>query len=69
MTARWIIRIDATESPAVHAGDSVRKGQNLSARASKETSHVCPGSGVVEEVRFDPAQHEFVISVAASQEE
>ena len=69
MTARWILRIDATESPAVHAGDFVRKGQNLCAAVRAEAAHICPVSGVIEEVRFDPAQHEFVISVAPSQEE
>jgi len=64
MTDRYVIRIDATESPAVRVGDSVRKGQNLCAGTKAGISHVSPIAGVVEEVRFDPAQHEFVISVS-----
>ncbi|MDI9430436.1 MAG: hypothetical protein RBR19_00790 [Sedimentisphaerales bacterium] len=64
MTDRYVIRIDATESPAVRVGDSVRKGQNLCAGTKTGISHVSPIAGVVEEVRFDPAQHEFVISVS-----
>jgi len=64
MTDRCVIRIDATESPAVRVGDSVRKGQNLCAGTKTGISHVSPIGGVVEEVRFDPAQHEFVISVS-----
>lgn len=63
MTARCVIRIDATESPAVRVGDSVRKGQNLCADMKAGTSHASPIDGVVVEVRFDPAQHEFVISI------
>lgn len=63
MTARCVIRIDAAESPAVCVGDSVRKGQNLCADTKTGTSHVSPIEGVVVEVRFDPAQHEFVISI------
>jgi biotin carboxyl carrier protein len=63
MTAGHIVRIDATQSPAVGAGDRVRKGQNLCAEEA-ETSFPSPASGVVQEVRFDPAQHEFVISIS-----
>jgi Na+-translocating ferredoxin:NAD+ oxidoreductase RnfC subunit len=61
MTARHIIRIDATQSPVVAAGDRVCKGQNLCAA---DAQALCPVSGVVEEVQFDPAQHEFVISIS-----
>lgn len=63
MTARCTIRIDATVSPAVCAGDAVHEGQNLCA-ADAGGSHICPVSGVVQEVRFDPAAHEFVISIS-----
>ncbi len=64
MTAPHVIRIDATQSPAVGAGDRVRRGQNL---CTEDAGTPCPSpiSGQVQEVRFDPAQHEFVISISA----
>lgn len=66
MTDRRVIRIDATHSPGVFAGDSVREGQNLLAKEETEVWCVCPVSGVVEEIRFDPEQHEFVILISPS---
>ena len=63
MIAPYIVRIDATQSPAVGAGDRVRKGQNL---CTEYAGAPCPSpvAGVVADVRFDPAQHEFVISIS-----
>lgn len=57
-----IIRMDATDAPAVQAGDKVRKGQNLCA-GEAENACICPITGIVAEVRFDPAQHEFVVTI------
>ncbi|HNY79151.1 MAG: hypothetical protein RBS72_09060 [Sedimentisphaerales bacterium] len=55
--------MDATHAPAVQVGDKVRKGQNLCA-SEAETTCICPITGTVAEVRFDPAQHEFVVTIA-----
>lgn len=63
MRDRHIIRMDATYAPAVQVGDRVRKGQNLCAREAENTC-ICPITGTVAEVRFDPAQHEFVVTIA-----
>ncbi len=63
MSSRHIIRMDATHAPAVQVGDKVRKGQNLCA-SEAETTCICPITGTVAEVRFDPAQHEFVVTIA-----
>lgn len=63
MTDCCVIRIDATHSPRVRAGDRVRKGQNLLKEKETEASCICPVSGVVDEIQFDPTQHEFVISI------
>ena len=64
MTDCYVIRIDATHSLGVRAGDRVRKGQSLLTEKETEASCICPVSGVVEETQFDPAQHEFVISIS-----
>lgn len=57
------MRIDATHAPAVQVGDKVHKGQNLCASEGENTC-ICPITGTVAEVRFDPAQHEFVVTIA-----
>lgn len=66
MTASHVIRIDATQSPSVRVGDPVHEGQDLCAGSNAETTYLCPTSGIVEEIRFEPAQHEFVVFVVPS---
>lgn len=63
MSSLRIIRMDASHAPAVQAGDKVRKGQNLCAAEAEETC-ICPMTGTVTKVWFDPAQHEFVVTIA-----
>ena len=63
MNGSRIIRMDASHAPAVQAGDRVRKGQNLCAPDAEDTC-ICPTTGTVTKVRFDPAQHEFVVTIA-----
>ena len=61
MTAHEITaRIDATYHPTVAPGDSVRRGQRLSAESQAGYS---PISGTVQSVHFDPETHEFVILI------
>jgi len=63
MTARpVIIRIDATSGTGLKAGTQVRQGQRLGSQ-SGERDVVCPVSGTVESIRFDPQAHEFRITV------
>ncbi len=64
MTDGRVIRIDATHSLGVRAGDRVREGQSLLTEKETEASCICPVSGAIEEIRFDPSQHEFVISIS-----
>ncbi len=65
MSHQRILRMDATCAPAVQAGDQVRKGQNLCAPQAEDAC-VCPVTGTVVEVRFDPAEHEFVVTIEPS---
>ncbi len=64
MTDCCVIRIDATHSLGVRAGDCVREGQSLLTEKETEGSCICPVSGVIEEIHFDPSQHEFVVSIS-----
>lgn len=66
---RIVLRVDATYGVAVKRGDVVCAGEAVSAAASAQTSCVCPVSGVVQEVRFEPDRHEFVVSIVPNRTE
>lgn len=66
MTAKKItVRFDATDNPTVEAGQKVCKGQHLTNASGAGDFTACPISGVIDDVRFDPEDHTFVITISA----
>lgn len=63
---RIILRVDATYDLAVQVGDVVRRGQKMQKVPETGESSVAPVSGTIESVQFNPADHEFVIVIAAA---
>jgi Na+-translocating ferredoxin:NAD+ oxidoreductase RnfC subunit len=59
-----IVRVEATYHLTVQEGDSVRQGQRLCEAPEAETEGICPVSGVVRRIQFDPEHHEFMISIS-----
>jgi Na+-translocating ferredoxin:NAD+ oxidoreductase RnfC subunit len=59
---RVIIRVDATSGTELKVGSEVRQGQRLGS-LSDEKDVICPVSGTIGSIRFDPGAHEFVITV------
>jgi Na+-translocating ferredoxin:NAD+ oxidoreductase RnfC subunit len=59
-----IVRVEATYHLTVQEGDAVRKGQRLCEAPETEAECICPASGVVRRIRFDPEHHEFMISIS-----
>ena len=55
------IRVDATNPPIVAPGDRIDRGQKV---CTESDEAICPVSGTIQSVRFDPEAHEFVILVA-----
>ncbi len=62
-----ILRVDATYDLTVKVGDKVRPGERLSRDRSPGAASTAPVMGVVENIRFDPQRHEFVIVIAEAQ--
>jgi Na+-translocating ferredoxin:NAD+ oxidoreductase RnfC subunit len=58
-----ILRVDATYHLIVQEGQTVTQGQRLCDGIEAEPDCICPVSGTVQTIRFDPEHHEFVISV------
>jgi len=63
---RTTVRVDATYGVVVRVGDEVHAGQALGETASAQRPAVCPISGIVEDVRFDPGRHEFVVTIVSA---
>ena len=63
---RATVRADATYGVAVKVADEVHAGQAIGETASAQTPAVCPISGIVEDVRFDPGRHEFVVTIVSA---
>ncbi|MEN6575832.1 MAG: hypothetical protein ABFD90_05765 [Phycisphaerales bacterium] len=61
---RTILRVDATYHLMVQVGDVVRRGQRIQKVPDTGESPIAPVSGTIESVRFDPADHEFIIVIA-----
>ena len=59
-----IVRIDATYGLTVQVGDKVRPGDALCEASGTTKACLCPVRGVIESIRFDGENHEFVISIA-----
>lgn len=55
------IRVDATYPPIVAPGDRIDRGQKV---CTESDEAICPVSGTVQSIHFDPKTHEFVIVVA-----
>jgi len=69
MTVRQIkVNIDATYGPTVQAGQRVSRGQRLCEASEDSISPLCPVSGIVRNIRFDPEDHVFVISITPDRE-
>jgi len=62
---RTILKVEATYHLTVQAGDAVRRGQKIQEVPDTGESPVAPVSGTIESIRFDPADHEFVIVIAS----
>jgi Na+-translocating ferredoxin:NAD+ oxidoreductase RnfC subunit len=62
---RTILRVEATYHLTVQAGDAVRRGQKIQEVPDTGESPVAPVSGTIESIRFDPADHEFVIVITS----
>ncbi|MEN6424226.1 MAG: hypothetical protein ABFE13_02600 [Phycisphaerales bacterium] len=62
---RTILRVDATYHLMVQVGDTVRRGQKIQKVPDTGESPIAPISGTIESVRFDPADHEFIIVIAS----
>jgi Na+-translocating ferredoxin:NAD+ oxidoreductase RnfC subunit len=60
------LRLDATYHLMVQAGQTVTRGQRLCEDPEPEAECICPVSGTVQSVQFDPEHHEFVISVSST---
>lgn len=63
-----VLRIEATESPTVQIGDTVRQGQRLAAGGTETEATAAPVSGTVTRIDFDAAAHEFVIVIQPEDE-
>ena len=63
-TGKIEVSVDATYGPTVQAGQRVSRGQRLCEASEASISPLCPVSGIVQKVRFDPEDHMFVISIA-----
>jgi len=63
--SRTILRVEATYHLTVQVGDVVRRGQKIQEVPDTGEPPVAPVSGTIESIRFDPADHEFVIVIAS----
>ncbi len=62
---RAIVRVSATYPPEVEIGDVVRSGETIQKVPDTDELIVSPLSGTVEDIQFDPGNHEFVIVIAS----
>jgi Na+-translocating ferredoxin:NAD+ oxidoreductase RnfC subunit len=62
---RTIVRVSATYPPEVEIGDVVRSGETIQKVPDTDELIVSPLSGTVEDIQFDPGNHEFVIVIAS----
>lgn len=56
-----VIKVDATYGVKVKVGNTVSQGQEIGKNPFASEVVTCPVSGVVRDIRFEPANHEFVI--------
>jgi Na+-translocating ferredoxin:NAD+ oxidoreductase RnfC subunit len=56
------LRIDATFGLKIKPGDKICKGQNIGIKHEQIVSS--PVSGTAKRIRFDPANHEFMVVVS-----
>ena len=59
-----VFRVDATYHLTIQEGEIVRRGQKFCEGPHIEAECICPVSGIVRRIRFDPERHEFAISVS-----
>jgi Na+-translocating ferredoxin:NAD+ oxidoreductase RnfC subunit len=59
-----LVRVDATYRLTVHEGGAVSAGQKLCEASGTNEECICPVSGTIRSIRFDPDHHEFAISIA-----
>jgi Na+-translocating ferredoxin:NAD+ oxidoreductase RnfC subunit len=62
-TPAVILRIDATCHLTVKPGDRVEQGQRVCDSPASAKTPTAPISGRIEDIRFDPAPHEFIIKI------
>jgi len=62
------VSVDATCDPKLQVGQQVECGQCLCGGIEGGDGPTCPVSGVVEEIRFEPGDHVFVITIAPALE-
>ena len=62
------VRIDATYDPNLKVGQKVEYGQCLCEEIGAIAEVTCPVSGIVRDIRFEPGDHVFVITVAPASE-
>lgn len=58
------VRIDATCDPKLRVGQRVQRGQCLCQTIEGSDAPICPVSGVVRAICFEPGDHVFVITIA-----
>jgi hypothetical protein len=62
---RTIVRVSATYHLEVEIGTVVRSGETIQKVPDTDELIVAPMSGTVEDIQFDPGDHEFVIVIAS----